>query len=134
MGAVYATIADVELFRVLSDRERTQAEVLLTSASALLRRECGDYGYDLDRLIEDSEDIGTIAKDITVKAVLRAISIYSEDGAAVSQESQAGLGYSASWSYVNAGQALYFLRNELDELGVLRQRYGALEVYGDGTQ
>lgn len=134
MGAVYATVADVELFRVLSDRERTQAEVLLTSASALLRRECGDYGFDLDNMIAESEDVGLIAKDITVKSVLRAISVYAEDSAAVSQESQAGLGYSASWSYVNAGQALYFLRNELDELGVLRQRYGALEVYGDGTQ
>jgi hypothetical protein len=33
-------------------------------------------------------------------------------------------------TYLNAGQALYYLRNELKDLGIIRQRYGALDLYG----
>ena len=38
-----------------------------------------------------------------------------------------------SYTYLNAGQDIYFLRNELKELGILRQKCGTLEVYDYGT-
>ena len=44
-----------------------------------------------------------------------------------------GNGYSATATYINAGQSLYFLRNELKDLGIIRQTYGLLEVYQYGT-
>lgn len=80
----------------------------------------------------DDEEIGkdyeNVVKSVVVQAVCRALNSIS-DSPAVTQESQSALGYSASMTYLNAGQSLYFLRNELKELGLLRQRFGALEVY-----
>lgn len=130
MGAVYAAIEDLSVFRSFTAAEQEQAEALLTSASALLRRECKEWGYDLDSLIEDDEDLAETAKVITIQAVLRALTTISNSSAPVTQESQTALGYSVQHTYYNPGQALYIMNNELDKLGILRQRYGALEVYG----
>lgn len=134
MGAVYAAVSDVQtLGRTLTAEEQERAEQLLPAASALLRREAKKRGYDLDSMIADDEDVGLIAKNVTVSAVVRALDVSASSSesasAAVSQGSQSGLGYSVSYTYVNAGQSLYILRNELKELGIMRQRYGVLEVY-----
>ncbi len=64
---------------------------------------------------------------------MRALEAYSNDNVAASQTSQTALGYSVSMTYLNAGQSLYYLRNELKDLGVLRQKFGAMEVYTDET-
>ncbi len=69
-------------------------------------------------------------KNIVVQAVVRALDAISDTAPAVTQASQSALGYSASMTYLNAGQSLYFLRNELKDLGFMQQTYGALEVYG----
>ena len=80
-------------------------------------------------MIADEPDIELVAKDIIVRAVLRAVDAIADSSPAASQASQSAMGYSVSMTYLNAGQQLYFLRNELKELGVMRQRYGAMEVY-----
>jgi hypothetical protein len=36
-------------------------------------------------------------------------------------------------TYFNAGQSLYFLKSELKDLGLMRQSYGALEVYDNDS-
>ena len=134
MGAVYATVEDVQtLGRALSAEEQEKAPGLLEIASAMLRREATKRGYDLDGMIAEDEDVGLIAKSVTVRSVVRSLdaSAASAQSAVVSQESQSGLGYSASYTYLNAGEALYFLRNELKELGLTQQRFGFVEVYGD---
>lgn len=134
MGAVYATVSDLEtLGRPLTAPEQQRAPELLEIASALLRQEAARRRYDLDAMISENADNGLIAKSVTVRAVIRGLDTSTSSGAAISQESQSGLGYSAQWTYVNAGQSLYFLRNELKELGILRQRYGVLEVYDYGS-
>ena len=133
-AAVYATVADIEILgRPLTASEQDRAPAMLEIASALLRREAKDRGRDLDVMIADDPDLGLIAKNVTVRSVVRsldAVAAGTQNGsAAVSQESQSALGYSASFTYVNAGQALYFLRNELKDLGLMKQTYGAVEVY-----
>lgn len=136
MGAVYATVADViALGRPLTAAEQAQAEVLLPTVSALLRQEAAKRGYDLDQMIAANEDIGLIAKIVTVNSTVRAINASSETAPATVQAAQAGLGFSVSATYQNPGQPVYFLRNELKELGLLRQKVGTLEVYDiyDGT-
>lgn len=136
MGAVYATAEDVQtLGRALSAEEQEKAPGLLEIASAMLRREATKRGYDLDGMIAEDEDVGLIAKSVTVRSVVRSLDASAASAqsasAVVSQESQSGLGYSASYTYLNAGEALYFLRNELKELGLTQQRFGFVEVYGD---
>lgn len=138
MGAVYATVSDILAMGItLTDPQQDTAAVLLEQASAKLRLAAADRGYDIDALISvpvRGEDYALVVKSVVVSSVIRALNALSApDTAAVSQASQSGLGYSASWTYVNAGQSLYFLNNELKELGLTDQRYGAMEVYGNAS-
>lgn len=132
MGAVYASVADVALLRPLTAQEQQQAESLLVSASAKLRLTAKGYGYDLDGLIAEDEDYGSAVQAVVVQAVIRALNSVTDNTPPAVQSSQAAMGYSLSMTWLASGQTLYFLRNELDELGLLRQRYGALEVYDYG--
>ena len=132
MGAVYASVADVALLHPLTAQTQTQAESLLVSASAKLRLTAKGYGYDLDALISADEDYGSVVQAVVVQAVIRALNSITDDTPPAVQSSQAAMGYSLSMTWLASGQTLYFLRNELDELGFLRQRYGALEVYDYG--
>lgn len=133
MGAVYATIDDVQaLGRTLTANEQEKAPQLLEIASALLRTEAKKRGYDLDRMIADDPDKGLIAKILTVNAVVRSLNAASDTSPAAVQGSQSALGYSVSYTYLNAGQDIYFLKNELKELGIMRQKCGILEVYDYG--
>lgn len=137
MGTVYATIEDIELLgRDLTTEERDKAPYLLETASGMLRRDFKRYGHDLDSELEDDEDLLISVKPVVVKAVLRALDSAADTNPPAVQASQAALGYSVSMTYLNSGQALYFLKNELKELGLLRQHFGVLEVYDceDGYQ
>lgn len=138
MGAVYAEVSDITVLGIaLTAAQQETAAVLLEQASAKLRLEAAGRGADIDALIADEvsgADYALAVKSVVVSSVVRALStLTASASAAVSQETQSGLGYSASWTYVNAGQSLYFMRNELKELGLTDQCYGALEVYGNGT-
>ena len=132
-AAVYATVQEIQsLMRALTTQEQEKAGTLLPIASAKLRIAASKHGADIDKMIAGSEDIKLAVKEIVCKAVVRALDATAQTGAAsvVSQESQSGLGYTASMTYLNAGQSLYFLRNELKDLGIMRQRYGVLDIYG----
>lgn len=132
MGATYATVQDIQtLIRPLTTAEQDKAGSLLPIASAKLRITASEYGCNVDQMISANADYGLAVKEIVCKAVVRALDASAQTAPAsvVSQESQSGLGYTASMTYLNAGQSLYYLRNELKDLGILRQRYGALELY-----
>ena len=133
MGAVYATMDDVQaLGRTLTADEQEKVPQLLEIASALLRTEAKKRGYDLDAMIADDPDKGLIAKILTVNGVVRSLNAASDTSPAAVQGSQSALGYSVSYTYLNAGQDIYFLKNELKELGIMRQKCGVLEVYDYG--
>lgn len=134
MGAVYATIADVELLRPLTLREQEQTPVLLENASAKLRLLAKKYGRDLDELIAEDEDYGTAVKAVVVQAVIRALNSIMDNTPPAVQSSQAAMGYSLSTTWLNSGQSLYFLKNELKDLGLMRQRFSVMEVYGLGDK
>lgn len=137
MGTVYATVEDVGLLgRKLTADEAARAPSLLNSASVILRMEARNRQYDLDKMIAEDEDCGEIARALVVNAVVRALnsSAGNDTSPAAVQASQSGLGYSASMTYLAPGQtAPFFLKSELKQLGILKQRYGAMEVYFDGS-
>ena len=129
-GAVYATVNDITALGIsLSAQQMSAAEVLLPEASAKLRIAAKKYHKDIDALIADDEDYLLAVKSVVVQAVTRALNSLSDSDPAVSQMSQSGLGYTATMTYFNAGQSLYFLKSELRDLGLMNQTYGALEVY-----
>lgn len=135
--AVYAQVSDIiALGRELSNAEQATAEVLLEQASAKLRMTARQYGCNIDEMIADKDtgaDYALVVKSVVVQSVLRALDSSADTNPPAVQASQAALGYSVSMTYLNSGQALYFLKNELKELGLLRQHCGVLEVYDCGS-
>ena len=133
MGAVYATVSDITaLGRSLTNQQQEAAEVLLAQASAKLRITAHKYGKDIDRMIADpvtGEDFALAVKSVVVQAVCRALDSVNSNAVA-SQGTESIGAYSLTMSYLNAGQSLYFLRNELKELGLMQQLFGFLDLYG----
>lgn len=129
-GTVYASVGDILSLGIpLTDSQQEAAEIFLAAASSKLRVLGRKYGRDIDELAED-EDYGAVVKNTVIQAVIRALSSVADNSPGISQATQSALGYSVSMTYISAGQSLYFLRNELKELGLMRQTYGGLEVYG----
>ena len=132
MGTAYATVDDIRAIgRSLSAEQSEAAEVLIAQASAKLRITARKYGKNIDAMIKDTEtgeDYALAVKSAVVQAVCRALD--SAAGSTAVQQGTESIGaYSVTQIYANAGQSLYFLRNELKDLGILRQTFGLTEMY-----
>lgn len=126
----FATITDIEaLWRTMSGAERTRAEALIPVVSSALRAEAQKVGKDLDKMIEDSEDLAEIAKSVTVDIISRTL-MTSTNQEPMSQMSQSALGYSVSGTFLVPGGGLFIKRSELARLGLKRQKIGVIDLYG----
>ena len=136
MGAVYATVADIQALKPLSAQEQEQAGVLLQYASDRLRVIGTKYGVNIDAQIAEDPDYGSSVKFTVINTVINALGRLSVSAgeSAASQATQSGLGYSMTLTYANAGSVLWFGKNDLKDLGLLRQKYGALDLYGSGAK
>ena len=133
METAYASVSDIEALGIsLTAAQHDAAEILLDTASSKLRLAAKKSGKDLDKMISDDPDYGIAVKGIVIQAVTRALNSITDSSPALSQGSETNGSYSVSMTYLNAGQSLYYLRNELKELGLRRQTYGALDIYGIG--
>ena len=133
MGTVYASVSDITALGInLTAQQQEAAAILLETASSKLRLAAKKHGKDLDELIAQDEDFDAAVKGVIIQAVTRALNSITDSSPALSQGSETNGNYSISMTYLNAGQSLYFLRNELKELGFMRQTYGAVEFYGMG--
>ena len=133
MAEAFATVADVEsLWRTLTPAEEERATNLLPAISDVLRSEAERRGYDLDSMIEESASYETVVKTTTVDICVRALrQDTSATGEPMAQESQSALGYTWSGTYAIPGGAnLPIMRNDLKRLGITKQRWGALDIYG----
>lgn len=133
MGTVYANVSDITALGIsLTAAQSDAAEILLGTASSKLRLIAKKHGKDLDALITADEDYGDAVKSVIIQSVTRALNSITDASPALTQGSETNGQYSISMTYLNAGQSLYFLRNELKELGLRRQTYGAIELYDTG--
>lgn len=132
MGAVYATVADIKALKPLSQQEEEQAGVLLQYASDRLRVIAAGYGKDLDSMVNADYSYANAVRYTVVQAVINALGRLAECTNAVSQATQSALGYSMTLTYANAGSFLWFGKAELKNLGIARQSYGAMDIYGTG--
>lgn len=132
MAANYATVSDIiAIGKNLTAEEQTSAEILIQTASSKIRIIARKYGIDIDKNISDTttgDDLSVTLKNAVVQSVIRAIDSLSSTSSAVSQNSETNGAYNISMTYLNAGQSLYFLNNELKDLGIIRQRYGAIDL------
>ncbi len=127
----FATIDDVEkLWRLLSGDETERAKELLEVVSDSLRYEAEKVGKNLDEMVERNSHLKTVAKSVTVDVVARTL-MTSTDSEPMTQRSESALGYSVSGTFLVPGGGLFIKNSELARLGLRRQRYGVIELYGN---
>ena len=128
--ANFATVDDLTiLWRTMNTDEQKRAEALLKIVSASLRSEAKKVGKDLDAMIAKDNDLAEVARSVTVDVVARTL-MTSTDQEPLTQFSQAAGGYSVSGSFLVPGGGLFIKKTELARLGLRRQQYGGIDVYG----
>lgn len=128
--ADFATTEDLaKLWRPLKPSEVERAEALLTIVSDSLRAEADKVGKDLDAMLLETPTLSTVAKSVTVDVVARTL-MTSTNQEPMTQVTESALGYSYSGSFLVPGGGLFIKDSELRRLGLKRQRYGAVDLYG----
>lgn len=127
----FATIEDINnIWRELTVDEEGRAEKLLTIISDSLRVEAEKVGKDLDEMIRKSEAMKNVTKSVTVDVLARTL-MTSTDSEPMTQMSQSAMGYSVSGTFLVPGGGLFIKKSELARLGLKRQKYGVIDLYGD---
>lgn len=131
MNDSFATVQDItDLFRELTPQEAAKAEALLPIVSDSIRQEAFKVGKNIDDMLKDGSLLANVLKSVTVDVTARAL-MTSTDSEPMSQISQSALGYSMSGTYLVPGGGLFIKRTELARLGLKRQRYGVIDIYGN---
>ena len=126
----YATIDDVrQLWREMTTEETNKAGYLLKVVSSSLRSEAKKAGKDLDAMLEADEDLQIVAKSVTVDVVARTL-MTSTNSEPMTQVTESALGYSVTGTYLTPGGGLFIKKSELARLGLRRQKYGVMDLYG----
>ena len=130
----FATAADLALlWRPLSAGEQPRAAALLELVSDSLRAEAKQVGRDLDAMLAADPALAAVAKSVTVDVTARTL-MTATDTEPMTQITQTAGPYTVSGSYLVPGGGLFSKKSELVRLGLRRQRYGAMEVYGDAAR
>ena len=126
----FATVDDLKkLWRTLKFDEEKRAEALLEVVSHSLRVEARKIGKDLDILVSEDSSYAIVVKSVTVDVVARTL-MTSTDQEPMTQMAESALGYSFSGSYLVPGGGLFIKDSELKRLGLKKQRYGVIDIYG----
>lgn len=123
MNETLATVEEYEeVYSVhLSDSEKARVETLLMYASALLRVEASNRGYNLDLIMLKDGAKRTVAKMVVLASVKRAMHTNEVTEVPLEQFTQSAMGYTVSGTYLNPGDDIYFLNNELKRLGIKKK-------------
>ena len=81
-------------------------------------------------MLESGLLLDNVVKSVVVDVVARAL-MTSTNTEPMTQVSQSALGYSVSGTYLVPGGGLFIKKSELARLGLRRQRYGGIELYGN---
>lgn len=132
----FADVDDiVKLKGRLTADQMEKASAYLPIVSDTLRLEAEKVGKDLDTKAQKNSAYKNVLKSVTVDIVYRAV-IESEQSSAgssaLSQVTESALGYSLTGTFANAGGGLFIKKSELARLGLKRQRYGFVDLYGIG--
>ena len=128
--AAFATVDDLTLLkRKMTAEEQLRAAEYLDMVSDFLRVEANKVGKDFDKMLANNSFLASVARSVVVEAVTRALNTPA-DQEPISQMSQTAGPFSASATYLVPGGGLYIMRRELAQLGLRRQRMGALDIYG----
>lgn len=130
MAVTFATVDDLTaLWRPMTQEEQTRAAVLLEVVSASLRCEADRVGRDLDLMVANDTNFALVAKSVTVDVVARTL-MTSTDQEPMTQVAQTAGPYSVNAQFLVPGGGIFIKRSELARLGLRRQRYGVMDIYG----
>lgn len=131
---IFATTADLEtLWRPLNSEEKDRSMSLLEVVSDSLRVEAQKVGKDLDLMILEQPSLKSVVKSVVVDVVARTL-MTSTEQEPMTQMAESALGYSYSGSFLVPGGGLFIKKSELNRIGLRKQRYGVIEIYGDENQ
>lgn len=126
----FASIEDMaRLWREMNAAEEERAEKLLPIISDCLRFEAKKIGKNLDEMIKNDPELGSVAKSVTADVAARTL-MTSTNSEPMTQTTQSALGYSFSGTYLVPGGGLFIKKSELARLGLRRQRQGVIDLYG----
>lgn len=126
----YVTVSEItDLWRIMSPDEVSRAGALIPVVCAQLRQEAVRVGKNLDEMVAADPDLALVAKSVVTDVVARALMTSTEQEPATQMTQSAG-GYSASATFLVPGGGLFIKKSELARLGLRRQRYGVMEIYG----
>lgn len=126
----YVTIADMEQsWRELEEKEKERAEILIDYVSDRLREEAKRVNKNLDILANESISYKNTLKSIVIDIVGRTL-LTSTNSEPMTQTTESALGYSLSGTYLVPGGGIFIKNSELAALGLKRQKYGAIDIYG----
>ena len=128
---MFATVDDItKLFRPLTTEETDKAKALIPIVCDSIRQEAKKVGKDIEEMLENEELLENVLKSVVVDVVARTL-MTSTNSEPMSQMSQSALGYTVSGTYLVPGGGLFIKKSELARLGLRRQRFGVMEIYGD---
>lgn len=132
----YVTVAEIVALKgTLTNDEQTMAATLIPYVEADLRHRADAAGKDLDMMLSAEPDLEMVLKSVIADIVMREIMIHgADDNMAVmsSQTTESAGGYSLTYTIPNAGGGLDIRRKDLIRLGLRRQKWGGLNVFGVG--
>lgn len=132
----FATLQNVtDSWGNLTEVQQSRVTELLKDVSNALRYEAIKVGKDLDKMIEDTPVMASVAKMVTVDIIERILR-QDKSGEPMSQFSEAALGYSVSGTYAipGGGAANAIMNNDLKRLGLKRQRYGVVDLWEESKE
>ncbi|KWZ77578.1 phage Gp19/Gp15/Gp42 family protein [Anaerococcus tetradius] len=130
----YVSVDDViSLWRPLNAEEVDRVKNLIPVIENTLRIEADRVGKDIDVLSEGSEAYKSVLKSVIVDVVARTL-MTSTDSEPMTQTSESALGYTWSGTFLVPGGGLFIKKSELARLGLRRQRYGVINIYGENTR
>lgn len=132
MSQSYATLADVIAISgaTYTAEQQERITTLLPLISDLIRSEGEAVGKNIDEAIVTDTAYASVVKMVTVDVVTR-IMRQSTTGEPMSQESESALGYTWSGTYAipGGGAAMSLMNNERKMLGLIRQKWGAMDIW-----
>lgn len=132
--ADYLTVPRLEQLKgPLTAEQEDLASQIIPPVCAQLRLKARYIGKDLDEMISADEDLAAAAESVTADIVKREIDSVSSKNEMLTQATQiteSAMGYSQSFTLPNSGGGIFIKKSELARLGLMRQRYGGIEMYG----
>ena len=129
MDTTFATVQDlIDLWRELTPEEVDRTKALLPIVEDTLRLEASRVGKDLDQEAI-SPTYANVLKSVVVDVIARTL-MTATDQEPMTQSTESALGYSFSGTFLVPGGGLFIKNSELARLGLRRQRYGSIELYG----